>query len=241
MPASQGRSSVGAASIGGLPSGRSVPARTSTVRVPAPVSHARSTASRTVTPRRSSACTSAGSRSEGAITTTHLGVGAGRRRRRARRCSSGCLSTTPDGSSWQPGATSRPHRITMPGPCHSSSRLGDVPAGGPRAVGGLGGSSRSPMTSTRRPRATGTRAVRPPAVPARFPPPVSTSAPISRPSCHLRGARLLPTEGNRRLRGNAVGAVRLVVRARHRDQRRTGSTGRGAPTATGVAPAAGRP
>ena len=47
MPASQGRSSEGAASIGGLASGRMVPARTSTVRVPGPVSHARSTASRT--------------------------------------------------------------------------------------------------------------------------------------------------------------------------------------------------
>ena len=60
MPASHGRSSEGAASIGGLASGRIDPGRTSTVRVPAPVSHARSTASVTVSAQRSRAATKFG-------------------------------------------------------------------------------------------------------------------------------------------------------------------------------------
>ena len=190
MPTSQGRSSVGVASMGGLPSGRSVPARTSTVRVPAPVSHARSTPSRTATPRRSSACTSAGSRSEGAITTT---TWESAREAKAPSASnrSGCWSMTPVGSSGHPGATRRPQTMTMPGPCHSSSRRAMSRQAARELSVGSGGRSRSPMTSTRRPSATGSVRSVPPAVAGSLSTPVSASDPISRPSCHLRGPRLL--------------------------------------------------
>ena len=85
MPASQGRSSVGAASIGGLVSGRRVPVRTSTVRVPEPVSQARSTPSRTVTPRRSNACDQSGVPLRFRQHDDHLGVGPGGEERRAHR------------------------------------------------------------------------------------------------------------------------------------------------------------
>ena len=54
----------------------------------------------------------------------------------------------------QPGATRRPQRITMPGPCHSSSRRPMSRQAARELSVGSGGSSRSPMTSTRRPRAT---------------------------------------------------------------------------------------
>ena len=155
MPASQGRSSEGVASSGGLLSGRRVPARTSTVRVPAPVSQRRSTPSRTVAPCRSSACTSAGSRSEGCRTTITCESA------RAANFSSAsvrapCFSTTTAGSSAEPGATNLPHTTTMPGPCHSSKRWAMSRQAARELSVGSGGSRRSPMTSTRRPSATGT-------------------------------------------------------------------------------------
>ncbi len=89
------------------------------------------------------------------------------------------------------------------GPLPLVESLGDVAAGGPRTVGGLGGSSRSPMTSTLRPSATGTvrcgggggpwsavgSAVASTAAWS-APTPVSASDPIHCPSCHLR--RLWP-------------------------------------------------
>ena len=56
------------------------------------------------------------------------------------------------------------------------------------------------MTSTRR-RATGSVLSVPVAVTGSFSTPVSTSDPISRPSCHLRGPRLLPNWEDSPLRG----------------------------------------
>ena len=209
IPVSQGRSSLGAASTGGFPSGRIVPERTRTVRVPAPVSHARSTPARTVTPLRSSAWTSAGSLSEAAMTTM---TWESSRAAKAASASvrSGCLPTTPDGSSVHAGATSRPQRITMPGPCHSSRRRAMSRQAARELSVGWGGSSRSPTTSTRRPSATGS--VRSPSTvsAASRPTPVSGSAPIPRPSCHLRGSRPLrnsPELSFRGVRGTPLGST----------------------------------
>ena len=197
MPASQGRSSVGAASRGGLPSGRSVPARTSTVRVPAPVSqrevdrvaHRHAAPLERLRPARGRARRAPARRSPG----SRRG-----RRRRERVGEIGMVGPRrPAGSSGTPGATSRPHRITMPGPCHSSSRRAMSRQAARELSVGSGGSRRSPTTSTRRPRATGSVAVGgwPSAAGVAVPTPVSASAPIRRPSCHLRGSPTPPQFG----------------------------------------------
>ncbi len=154
MPASQGRSSAGAASMGGLASGRMVPARTSTVRVPAPVAQARSIAARTVTPQPSRARTSSGSRSAAITATTCESSRAANAP--SAPVSSGWLPRAPaeEAPAGQPGATRRPQRMTMPGPCHSSSRRPMSREAARELSVGSAGSRRSPMTSTRRPSAT---------------------------------------------------------------------------------------
>ena len=205
MPASQGRSSEGVASIGGLASGRMDPARTSTVRVPAPVSQARSTASRTSSPLRSRSRTSPGSRSVAAITTTtcESALPANERNESIR---SGCAPSTSAGPTplRQPGATRRPHKMTMPGPCHSSSRRPMSRQAARELSVGSGGRSRSPITSTRRPRAT--RMVRSvPVAGSGILVTVSTSPFMQGPSCHLRSVRPLLREGDSiRLRGESA-------------------------------------
>ena len=219
MPASQGRSSAGAASIGGLPSGRSVPARTSTVRVPAPVSQARSTPSRTVTPRRSSACTSAGSRSEGAITTITW-ESARAAKAPSASVSSGCLLH----DARRIVLTARRHQ--PPAQDHDAGPLplleppGDVAAGGPRAVGGLGGEQEvaddlDPPAEGHREGAVragrGGRLASHPRVGVG-----SHSSSIVSPS----GAPAPPQLGGIAPPGAAADAVRLVLRAR--DQARGG-------------------
>ena len=114
-----------------------------------------------------------------------------------------CCSTTPARLSWQPGATSRPQRITMPGPCHSSSRRAMSRQAARELSVGSGGSRRSPTTSTRRPRPTGT--VR--SVPGRrgrgapHHPRVGVGS-HSGPSCHLGGPGSSPQRWNRPSRGS---------------------------------------
>ena len=214
MPTSQGRSSVGVASMGGLPSGRSVPARTSTVRVPRPSRTRGRPPSRTVDAATLQRLHQRRIPLGGRHHDDHLGVGAGRRRRPARPVRSGCLSMTPVGSSGHPGATSRPQTMTMPGPCHSSSRRAMSRQAARELSVGSGGRRRSPMTSTLRPSATGRRAVRAdPQWPARFPPPCRRRVPflvhgVTFEASDSSAIRRIP-----RSRGRGE-TLRLVLRAR---------------------------
>ena len=126
MPASHGRSSDGAASIGGLASGRHASRR---ARAPCACRRRSRTRGR---PRRvtldaaalSRAATSSGSRSGRGHHDDHLRVGPPRERaQRVGELGVGAAARRrARAEPWQPGATRRPQTTTMPGPCHSSSR-----------------------------------------------------------------------------------------------------------------------
>ena len=143
MPTSHGRSSSGAASIGGSVSGRGVPARTSTRADPG-AGHAVQVdrgmhASRRA---RSSASTSSRSCSAGSGTTTTTWE-SGRAAKAAKAAVSSRWARAPRPASVRRGTRRPPgwpQTTTMPGPCHSASCLGDVAAGRPassaRVVGG---------------------------------------------------------------------------------------------------------
>ena len=204
MPASQGRSSVGAASTGGLASGRMEPARTSTVRVPAPVSQARSTASRTVTPQRSRARTSSGSLSAAVMTTMTCESARAANAPRA-SASSGWL---PQGDRSATGAGAAAGRDQATAEDDDARALpllepaGDVAAGGARAVGGLGRQQEVADDLDPAAEGHGERCGPVPGPVARaLTTPMSTSLPIPRPSCHLRQGAAPPPMGGTRSPG----------------------------------------
>ena len=80
----------------------------------------------------------------------------GRRRSRGASVSSAWRRSAPAGgaSCGQPGATRRPQSTTVPGPCQSSSRRAMSRQAARELSVGSAGRSRSPMTSTLRPRGT---------------------------------------------------------------------------------------
>ena len=210
MPASQGRSSVGAASSGGLPSGpQRAGAHEHGPRAGAglagevdPVAHRHAAPFERLHQR--------GVAFGGCHHDDHLGVGAGGEGSERVGEIGMVVHDAGRGRRGRPGATSRPHRITMPGPCHSSSRRAMSRQAARELSVGSGGSRRSPMTSTlpaegHRER----RGRRRPRRPGRVPTPVSASASIRRPSCHLRGSRPLRQFGGIALPGGARDAVRL--------------------------------
>ena len=124
------------ASIGGLASGRSEPARTSTVRVPAPVSQREVDAVAHRDAECSRACTRSGSRSAAASTTSTC-ESARAANARERVGELGVLAAaTPAGlARRQPGRHQAPAEDDDARPLPLLEALGDVAAGGPGAVG----------------------------------------------------------------------------------------------------------
>ncbi len=162
IPANQGRSSADVMSGPLTTSLCGNPARTSTVRVPAPVSQRRSTPSHTRTPRDAKASTSSRSSVPGAMRTmTWESARAAKAANASPRA--GCRPNAPEPvSSPPPGAAMRPHTTTVPGPCQSPSRRAMSRHAADELAVGSAGSSRSPITSTLRPSGTSTQ--RPPSV-----------------------------------------------------------------------------